>query len=108
MTKNTHDPRSFKLDWSQVTQADIDSYCSNTDELLKLIDVPSDVLLCRDVKCTKHVHISALKFFYDVIINCLTTAKPLYQFTKCKGSQRPGWNEHVADLHGVARDTFLM
>ncbi len=74
-----------------------------------MIDVPSDVLLCRDVKCTKHVHISVLNKFYVVIINCLTTAsKPLYKFTKCKGSQRPGWNDHVADLHGVARDTFLM
>ncbi len=109
VTKNTNDPGSFKLDWSWLTQANIDSYCSNTDELLKLIDVPSDVLLCRDVKCTKHVHISSLNKFYNVIINCITTAsKPLYQFSKCKGSQRPGWNEHVADLHGVVRDTFLM
>ncbi len=100
--KNTNDPGSFK-------QADIDSYYSNTDELLKLIVVPSDVLLCRDVKCTKHVYISGLNKFYDVIINCLTTAsKPLYQFTKCKGFQRPGWNEHVAVLHGVTRDNFLM
>ncbi len=32
VTKNTNDPGSFKLDWSQLKQADIDSYCSNTGE----------------------------------------------------------------------------
>ena len=99
----------YKLDWSQLLQVDIDNYCLNTDELLKLLNVPSDILVCRNVKCTKPDHVNALNKLYDEIINCLTTAsEPLYKFVKCNAAQKPGWNEHAANLHEVARDTFLM
>ena len=46
---------------------------------------------------------------YDNIVKCLCVAsESLYQFKNRVHNIRPGWNEHVADLHSAAREAHLL
>ncbi len=70
---------------------------------------PTEALACNNTKCTHNEHINAISVFYnDIICGLKTASEPLYKFTKCAGTHRPGWNEHVEELHNIARDAFLM
>ncbi len=55
------------------------------------------------VKCNNVQQFVGLCNFYDVIVESIRAAgEPLYNFSK------PGWNEHVGDLHTAAMESPYM
>lgn len=89
-----HNSLSFgKLDWSNVTKNDLDVYLAQTDTLLSNTDFPKNAIACSDINCKDPLHGLELCNLYESIVKFLHKAKP-------------GWNEHVKELHAKARRAF--
>ena len=50
----------------------LETYKHRLNELLLLIDIPTDVHLCTGIRCTEHENV--IDQFHDDIINCLLIA----------------------------------
>jgi len=62
-------------------------------------------MLCSDTNCQNEQHGRDLCFTYDLIIDVLNaSSKGFYNSKKKDHSIKPGWNEHVTELHTAARD----
>ena len=109
LSSDNNDLGKGRLDWTNLSEADINNYCTSTELLLGSIALPHDALLCRNANCNNDVHKRGLCTMYDNIVQSLNSAsEPLY---KCKNrvhNIKPGWNEHVAELHTAAREAYLM
>ena len=83
-----------------------------TEYLLRNVEIPTDVLLCKDCNCTNVEHKVALQKYYDNIMCAITTAsqnsiktnKP----SKGKNVNLPGWKEFASDLYDMSRETYTM
>lgn len=71
LTENCSNDNRLYLDWNSLTQEDILSYCASTEHLLGNIYLPREAAMCRDSKCKKSEHISAIGCMYNEIINSL-------------------------------------
>lgn len=99
-----------RLDWAKIDKNSRNNYCRDTDLLLNDINVHADgAFLCRDSKCINNDHANDLCSTYDKIVKCLSDASnSLYQCKNRVHNTRPGWNEHVAELHSAAREAHLL
>ena len=74
------------------------------NELLLLIDIPTHVHLCTNIRCTEHKNVTDQ--FHDGIINCLlSAAKDSIPFTSpytFQSKSHPGWNDYVKPVHSEA------
>lgn len=69
------------------------------DKSLGNIQIPYDVFLCDNINCDNSNHNGDLCNMYDEIVMVLNNASKSF----CnKRSKRPGWNEHVSELHQQA------
>ena len=98
-----------RLDWTKIEKDRRNNYCCDTDLLLKGIYVrEDDALLCRDSNCVNKDHANYLCNAYNEIVKCLCDAsESLYQCKNKVHNSRPGWNEHVSELHSAAREPWV-
>ena len=84
----------------------------NDDDRANLlrIPIPHEALRCIDANCTNVNHRNDLNKFYDNITESMSKASEAIFDNKCAGTNRrncthsvPGWNEHVNELHNIAR-----
>ena len=95
-----------KFDWSRIEPEKISEYTFKTDEHLSKIDIKTDCLACQDANCSDQDHLKDLNKLYDSIVDCLqNSGNEIRSPNKPRNFKpRPGWKEHVADLHESARD----
>ena len=105
----SRDSNKGRLDWSKIDQNLKNNYCSQTELLFNDINVQVDAFLCKDPNCVNNAHATELCNVYDSIVECLCIAsESLYQCKNRVQNIRPGWNEHVAELHSAAREAHLI
>jgi len=96
-----------KLDWSKLTMEDLQKYYARTDGLLGNIALPKDAMSCRDINCKNLQHGKDLCGLYDSIVETLNIAsRHFYKPQRKAYTIKPGWNEHVSELHAIARSAF--
>jgi hypothetical protein len=110
LSNQTNNHAKNYLDWSDMPQSVIDNYCMHTEQLLQNDPVPTEAVLCKNVNCKLEYHINGLCKLYDNFVNALTLAgKPLKKVSKLNAYKgKPGWNDHVDELHTAAREAFLL
>ena len=102
-----------RLDWSRLNRCDIDAYTLLSDMLLSRLDIPVDAFNCKSVDCTNVTHVAEIKEFYTKVTSALRTAE-IQVFAERdnapKGNARcrPGWSDYVDELHGCAREFFIL
>ena len=106
--------RQRGLAWDKINDDDRAKYCDLSDANLLRIPIPHDALRCIDANCTYVNHRNDLNKFYDNITESISKASEAIFDNKCAGTNRrndthsvPGWNEHVNELHNIARQSFL-
>ena len=94
-----------KPSWNKATSEHIDAYkrvlCSN----LREIALPTEALLCRDLSCHDHSHISQLNTLVTSISDaCLSAGAASLPYTGRGGARgrMPGWTEYVAPVRDKA------
>ena len=104
----------LRLAWDKINDDDRAKYCDLSDANLLRIPIPHDALRCIDANCTNVNHRNDLNKFYDNITESMSKASKAIFDNKCAGTNRrncthsvPGWNEHVNELHNIARQSFL-
>ena len=97
---------SGRVDWSRLTQEDIDTYVHHTDMLLGNIELPKDAIFCRDMNCKNQEHCKALCSLYDYIVNSISASSKSLHKPKSIRGVKPGWNHYVEGLHAEARAAF--
>ena len=98
-----------KINWEKYDSIKLREYSLMSDIYLRSISIPREALDCRDTKCKNVAHIHQLKKFYDSICKCLTDAsRDTFEIRERKPYNcRPGFNEHVKELHDIARKRFV-
>ena len=90
-----------------MSNEDLDKYNNHTDVVLANIIVPKDALLCRDMNCENVQHSKELCSLYEAIVESLDiSSRPLYKHRTKKCNAKPGWKDHVEELHAEARNAF--
>ena len=108
--RHIEDTRQFepKPKWHVVSPTMLETYKHRLNELLLLIDIPTNVHLCSDIRCTEHKNV--IDQFHDNIINCLVIAvKDSIPFTSLytfQSKSHPGWNDYVKPFHSEALDWY--
>ena len=72
--EHIEDTRQFepKPKWHAVSPKMLETYKHRLNELLLLIDIPTHVHLCTDIRCTEHKNV--IDQSHDDIIKCLLSA----------------------------------
>jgi len=109
LSNQTNNCTKHYLDWSGLQKADIDNYYNCTEQLLQSVPVPIEATLCRNANCNLESHINDICKLYDNVVDALTLAgASLKKVAKNIHKGKPGWNEHVAELHTAAREALLL
>ena len=96
-----------KIEWSKLSEADLAMYVNQSDALLGNIQIPKEVLLCRNMNCNNIQHCEELCSMYEAIVGSLyVSSKPLYRRRTKASNVKPGWRDHVEALHVEARNAF--
>ena len=94
-----------KIDWSAQSKKLLHEYGVKTEYLLRDVEIPTDVLLCKECNCTNVKHNVALQIYYDNIMCAITTAGQNTiknkQTIQGKYFNLPGWKEFASDLYDV-------
>ena len=97
--------RVGKIDWSNQSEDDLKEYCAQSDTLLSNIELPKDAFTCCNINCKSPQHGIELCSLYDSIVkSLLVSSRPLRKTSLRKA--KPGWNDHVKELHAEARRAF--
>ena len=98
------------INWVKMKRTSMESYSTMTNLLLSRIKVDADLIRCTDINCKNPNHRIALESLYNGIISALnhTSESCLTSCSHETFDQVPGWNDHVSDLHKIARETFLL
>ena len=98
----------------KINDDDRAKYCDISDANLLRIPIPHDALHCSDANCTNVDHRNDINKFYDNITESMSKASEAIFDNNCAGTNRrnnthsiPGWNEHVDELHNIARQSFV-
>uniref|UniRef100_A0A3P9KQQ7 Reverse transcriptase domain-containing protein n=1 Tax=Oryzias latipes TaxID=8090 RepID=A0A3P9KQQ7_ORYLA len=98
-----------KLDWSKVTNEDINKYTATTDAQLQAVKLPRDALACCDPNCKNTTHCNELCKLYENIVKAVKDSSLCLQSRSLKSwTVKPGWNDFVAEHHAAARDAFRL
>ena len=84
----------------------VEIYKQRLNELLLLIDIPTHVHLCTDIRCTEHENV--IDQFHNDIFNCLLNAAkdsiPFISPYTFQSKSHPGRNDYVKSFHSEALD----
>ena len=100
---------SPRIDWDKYDAVKLREFSLMSELHLSRISSPTVALNCRDTMCTDENHIQQIKLFYNNICKCLTDSS-IDAFGVAKNKRfdcRPGFNEHVKELHATARKRFV-
>ena len=101
-----------KIDWSALGEDVIYEYGIQSEIHLRNVEIPSDVLLCKDYNCTEVKNKEALDKYYDDTMCAITSAGQITikirKPSKGNNLNRPGWNEFASDLYDVSRETYIL
>ena len=105
--KSTNYRKSVK--WDKMTREALESYTNMTSILLDKVHVNLSLLRCTNINCKDLGHRAALDDLYNDIIASLCYASDtcLAKYTTHVFNPVPGWNDHVSDLHSIAREAFI-
>ena len=97
-----------RLDWENYDPIKLREYSLMSDIYVNSLIIPDDALDCRNAKCTNKNHTDQVKQLYVKMCKCLTDASNSVFEVQANRSYdiRPGFNEHVKDLHNTARKRF--
>ena len=97
------------LAWDKINDDDRAKYCDISDANLLRIPIPYDTLRCSDANCTNVDHRNDLNKFYDNITESTSKAsEAIFDNNRHNDTHSiPGWNEHVYELHNIARQSFV-
>ena len=98
-----------KIDWSALSEDVIYEY---GEIFLRNVEIPTDVLLCKDCSCTEVTLKQALNKYYNDKM-CTITSAGQNTIKTCKPSKGnnlncPGWNAFASDLYDVSRETYIL
>ena len=98
-----------KINWDSCSPIKLKEFLLMSDICMSRINVPYDAIECDNINCKLDDHTSKLKLFYDNLCKCLIEASNIVFGVKesKKFDCRPGFNEHVKELHEVARKRFV-
>ena len=97
----------FKLDWSRLNNDQITDYTNSTEHFLRQINIPHDLLLCRNPDCKNCEHRNAITRFYDEIVKAIQKSTPRRYLIKSHNVV-PGWNDFIKSHHNLARDAYKL
>ena len=100
---------SPKVNWDSYDPIKLREYSLMSDIYSGRLSIPREATECRNTKCKDENHINQIKAFYDSLCKCLTDASSdvLGVNNKKPFNCKPGFNEHVKDLHDIARKRFV-
>ena len=103
---NTVSPR---LNWDRYSPLKLREYSLMSDICLSRVSIPIEALECNDINCKSQEHISNIGICYEHICKSLVDASnTVFGVKKSKNFDcKPGFNEHVKELHDVARKRFV-
>ena len=103
--------------WVKINQAGKNEYSTVTETNLQSVHIPCEALSCKDVECTNVTHRNdRSKFYNDIVQGLCEGGDVVSNNTYCRNvttntarnNCRPGWNDHVDELHQMARDKFVV
>ena len=100
---------SPRINWDNYSPIKLREYSLMSDICLSRVSIPNEAIECNDINCNIEDHISKIRFFNENISKSLADASNAVLGVKksktfdCK----PGFNEHVKELHDVARKRFV-
>ena len=91
------EPSGTHFNWDRTTEIDITLFQNELNQLLGAIEIPNDLLECRDLRCTQHD--ASIQYLYDAIVDaCMTSsANNIPTSTARPDRVLPGWNEGVEE-----------
>lgn len=97
------------LDWTNLTQEEINRYSIFTVKVLNIIELPKDALMCLNRTCCVQHYGNELCATYDNILSALyASSKCLCEYKSEVHSIKSGWNDFVAKQHAAAREAFKL
>merc|ERR1712198_229439 len=81
-----------KVNWSSLTQSDLEKYCELTDKKLTEIKPVAEPFACTDLHCKNEAHITHLENTYNDIVESLVSSSNIVNGKGPKNYvHRPGW-----------------
>ena len=74
-----------RLDWSRLSNSDVDSYTCLTDDILNKVHIPVVALNCKNIDCTDLSHVVEVNTFYENVISAIVSADT-EAFANCKST----------------------
>ena len=98
-----------RIDWENCDAMKLREYQLMSELYLSSILIPREALECRNTKCNNKEHIQEIGNFYNALSECMIEASNVSIETRVRKPYtcRPGFNEHVKELHDVARKRFV-
>ena len=100
---------SPKIGWDKYDAVKLREYSMMSDIHLSRLSIPREALDCRDTNCCNENHRIHTKLFYDNLCKSFTdSSNDVLGTNKNKPYDcKPGFNDHVKDLHDIARKRFV-
>ena len=99
------------FNWSKCTVNELSQYCCLTYDLFTDIHVTPGIK-CNNPNCEISSHKTDIDYLYKQICDVLGTASKKYipssKIDYYRKHNVPGYNEHVKELHAIARHDFVM
>ena len=97
---------SARINWSSLSQTDLEQYCNLTDEKLTNIKPLAEPFACSDLLCKNEAHVTHLENIYNEIVESLVTSGNIASRRGPKNYvHRPGWSEYVSELYDTSHET---
>ena len=101
-----------KIDWSILSEDILCEYGVQSEILLSNVEIPTDVILCKDCNCNNVEHKEALNKYFDDIMFAITSAGQTTIKTRNRSNgknlNRPGWKEFASELYDMSRETYAL
>ena len=98
-----------RMNWDKYDSIKLREFSLMSDIYVSCLTIPDASLECRNINCKDENHIVQIKQLYDKMCKCLIDASKSVFGVKSNRSFciKPGFNEHVKELHEIARKRFV-
>lgn len=94
------------VNWKTFGEPELNIYHNKLDSLLNMNNF-NDAVLCTNQNCADLSHKAKLDEAYAFVVDSIINATDDFRVNKSnKTYVVPGWNEHVKELHAMAREKF--
>ena len=97
------------VNWNRISESDKTNIREKLDETLRAMElIDDDVLNCKVIGCKNENLRRRLEEIFKIIKTSLIQATDKYKFSNdSRYTVIPGWNDHIKELHKIARKYFL-